>query len=97
MFISTLVAIGGIVCVWLVPSDYNMGQVLNNSLQFYEAQRSGKLPKLTDVPWRGDSALWDSTLVSGRNVSLTDGWYHDGGEEVAKLDSKAVKTLHQYK
>ena len=81
MTVSFLVAIGGITCTWLVPDDYNLGQVLNVSLQFYEAQRSGKLPRISNTPWRGNSGLWDSILVPGtsKNISLTGGWYDDGG------------------
>jgi hypothetical protein len=35
---SFVMAVGGIACIWLVPDDYNLGQVLNVSLQFFEAQ-----------------------------------------------------------
>lgn len=77
---SFLLGIGGIICTWLVPDDYNMGQVLNVSMQFFEAQRSGRLPRISNVPWRGNSAIFDSVLLSGnRNVSLIGGWYDDGG------------------
>lgn len=80
MLLGTLVAVGGLVCLWLVPADYQMSQVLNNSLQFFEAQRSGKLPRTTNVPWRGNSGLWDSIIgPGGRNQSLVGGWYDDGG------------------
>jgi hypothetical protein len=36
--LSFVMAVGGIACTWLVPDDYNLGQVLNVSLQFFEAQ-----------------------------------------------------------
>jgi len=50
------------------------------SLQFFEAQRSGKLPRVSNTPWRGNSGLWDSVLLpNGRNYSLLGGWYDDGG------------------
>lgn len=50
-------------------------QVLNVSMQFYEAQRSGRLPRISNVPWRGNSAIFDSVAMAGnRNVSLTGGW-----------------------
>jgi hypothetical protein len=39
--LSFVMAVGGIACTWLVPDDYNLGQVLNVSLQFFEAQVSG--------------------------------------------------------
>eukprot|EP00878_Enallax_costatus_P000276 GHUV01000347.1.p1 GENE.GHUV01000347.1~~GHUV01000347.1.p1 ORF type:complete len:1266 (+),score=343.56 GHUV01000347.1:286-4083(+) len=80
MTLSFIVGIGGIVCTWLVPDDYNLGQVLNVSLQFFEAQRSGKLPRISNTPWRGNSGLWDSVLLpNGKNYSLLGGWYDDGG------------------
>lgn len=64
----------------LSADDYNLGQVLNVSLQFYEAQRSGKLPRISNTPWRGNSGLWDSVLLpNGKNYSLLGGWYDDGG------------------
>lgn len=50
------------------------------SLQFFEAQRSGKLPRISNTPWRGNSATWDSVLLpNGKNYSLLGGWYDDGG------------------
>lgn len=68
-------------CLLLRPADdYNLGQVLNVSLQFFEAQRSGKLPRISNTPWRGNSGLWDSVLLpNGKNYSLLGGWYDDGG------------------
>ncbi len=44
--------------------DYN--SALQKSIIFYEAQRSGELPRDNRVSWRGDSALGD--LIVG-------GWY----------------------
>ena len=44
------------------PAKYEYGEVLNLSLLFYEAQRSGKLPADNRVPWRGDSALDDEVI-----------------------------------
>lgn len=70
-----------LLCVLLCTADdYNLGQVLNVSLQFFEAQRSGKLPRISNTPWRGNSGLWDSVLLpNGKNYSLLGGWYDDGG------------------
>ncbi|CAL1546350.1 unnamed protein product [Lymnaea stagnalis] len=50
--------------------DY--ASALAKSIQFYYAQRSGKLPADNPIPWRGDSALDD--CVPG-------GWY-DAGDHV---------------
>ena len=46
--------------------------MLDLSLQFYEAQRSGPLPADNRVPWRGDSFLHDQV----------PGGYHDAGDLV---------------
>ena len=52
--------------------DYDYAEVLDLSLQFYEAQRSGPLPADNRVPWRGDSFLQDAV----------PGGYHDAGDLV---------------
>ena len=60
------------------PIKYNYGEVLKLSILFYEAQRSGKLPRNNRVKWRKDSALNDK----GENgEDLTGGWY-DAGDYV---------------
>ncbi|TFK55840.1 family 9 glycosyl hydrolase [Heliocybe sulcata] len=49
--------------------------LLGNSLYFYEAQRSGRLPSTKRVSWRNDSALND-----GRDSDLDlSGGYYDAG------------------
>jgi hypothetical protein len=48
--------------------------VLRDSLLFYEAQRSGKLPPDQKVTWRKDSALNDK----GQNGEDLTGGYYDG-------------------
>lgn len=53
-------------------SDY--AKVLELSLLFFEAQRSGKLPPDNRIPWRGDSALNDR----GKNDEDLSGGYYDG-------------------
>lgn len=50
-------------------------QLLSESLYFYEAQRSGKLPADNRVPWRHDSGLQDG---SDQGVDLTGGYYDAG-------------------
>ncbi|KAJ7374820.1 hypothetical protein OS493_005172 [Desmophyllum pertusum] len=57
---------------------YNYNEVLKLSILFYEAQRSGKLPRNNRVKWRKDSALKDKG-VDGED--LTGGWY-DAGDYV---------------
>lgn len=56
----------------------NYGEVLQKSMFFYEAQRSGPLPADNRVSWRGDSALQDGADVGH---DLTGGWY-DAGDHV---------------
>jgi len=65
----------------LPPSDNcntvetNYREVLRQSLLFYEAQRSGKLPENQRVTWRKDSALNDGSDVG---MDLTGGYYDAG-------------------
>jgi hypothetical protein len=46
------------------PMDY--GCAFDKCLQFFEAQRSGKLPAERAVKWRGDSGLTDGYLQGVR-------------------------------
>jgi len=57
---------------------YDLNEVLEKSILFYEAQRSGKLPADNRIPWRGDSALTDH---GANGEDLTGGWY-DAGDHV---------------
>ncbi|WP_125776759.1 glycoside hydrolase family 9 protein [Antribacter gilvus] len=58
--------------------DYNYAEVLQKSLFFYDAQRSGDLPDDFRVSWRGDSGMDDGADVG---LDLTGGWY-DAGDHV---------------
>lgn len=59
----------------MAATTYNYGEVLQKAIYFYEAQRSGKLPKTNRVEWRGDSGLKDG---SEQGIDLTGGWYDAG-------------------
>ncbi|KAK7093552.1 uncharacterized protein [Littorina saxatilis] len=59
-------------------TKYNYAEVIEKSIMFYEAQRSGKLPANNRIPWRGDSALKDK---GAGGEDLTGGWY-DAGDNV---------------
>ena len=61
-------------CLFILFSDaaYDYGKVLELSILFYEAQRSGKLPANNRIKWRKDSALDDKT---NDGKDLTGGWY----------------------
>jgi len=59
-------------------TSYNYGEALQDSMLFYESQRSGTLPADNRVSWRGNSDLND-----GKDVGLDlTGGYHDAGDEV---------------
>ncbi|WIA10828.1 hypothetical protein OEZ85_010994 [Tetradesmus obliquus] len=59
----------------LGPDKY--ATVLGMSLEFYDAQRSGKLPDKR-ISWRGDSLTSDRTPAG---TDITGGWY-DAGDNV---------------
>ncbi|KAI8639884.1 Six-hairpin glycosidase-like protein [Parasitella parasitica] len=50
-------------------------KLLNHSILFFEAQRSGKLPDDNRVSWRHDSALSDGSDV---DIDLSGGYYDAG-------------------
>lgn len=73
----------GAVLVCLVPiafagGGHDYGQALTKSILFFEAQRSGLLPKNQRVTWRANSGLLDGR-PSG--VDLVGGYY-DAGDNV---------------
>jgi len=55
-----------------VTAAYDYKTVLRNSLLFYEAQRSGKLPPDQKITWRKDSTLNDK---GEKGEDLTGGYY----------------------
>ncbi|XP_050412652.1 endoglucanase E-4 [Patella vulgata] len=57
---------------------FHYAEALSNSILFYDAQRSGKLPANNPIKWRGDSALNDGSDVG---LDLSGGWY-DAGDHV---------------
>jgi endoglucanase len=58
--------------------SFNYAEALQDSMFFYQGQRSGQLPPDNEVSWRGDSDLSDG---SDNGVNLTGG-YHDAGDLV---------------
>nr|CAD7574446.1 unnamed protein product [Timema californicum] len=60
---------------------YDYSTILQNSLLFYEAQRSGKLPSDQKVTWRKDSALNDK---GDNGEDLTGGYYDEDGRKAVK-------------
>jgi endoglucanase len=59
-------------------TSFDYAEALQDSMLFYESQRSGKLPADNRVSWRGDSDLTDGSDVG---LDLTGG-YHDAGDEI---------------
>ncbi|KQK21861.1 endoglucanase 9 [Brachypodium distachyon] len=59
------------------PDEYTVA--LRKALMFFNAQKSGKLPKHNNVPWRGDSCLKDGSSDQAFRRDLSGGYY-DGGE-----------------
>lgn len=75
--LSTIIVIVIIVIIWVIlPQEYNYGEILGKSLDFYAAQRSGVLPADNPISWRGNSALTD---ISPTGSSLVGGYYDNGG------------------
>ncbi|XP_034183519.2 endoglucanase E-4 isoform X2 [Osmia lignaria lignaria] len=78
-----------------IEDENNYAEVLELSLLFYEAQRSGKLPRDNRIPWRGDSALNDR----GPNGEDLTGGYYDGsdlaGETAAALAASSIVFRNQ--
>lgn len=58
--------------------EFNYAEALQDSMLFFESQRSGALPADNRVAWRGDSDLSDG---ADHGLDLTGG-YHDAGDEV---------------
>src|SRR3954452_24539282 len=58
--------------------EFNYAEALQDSMLFYEIQRSGHLPADNRVLWRGPSDLSDG---ADHGLDLTGG-YHDAGDEV---------------
>ncbi|XP_069111328.1 endoglucanase E-4-like [Argopecten irradians] len=71
-------------------AKYNYNEVLEKSILFYEAQRSGKLPPTNRIPWRGDSALSDK---GQKGEDLSGGWYDAGDLVKFGLPMSASVTL----
>lgn len=71
-FISLAILVSGLVT--LSTAQYNYGQVLGESLLFFEAQRTGPLPPTNRIPWRGDTFVTDQ----GQGGVPLAGGYFDG-------------------
>ncbi|KAK1288499.1 Endoglucanase 16 [Acorus calamus] len=77
-FAVAWIALSGCLIKAVEGGGYNYKDALKKSILFLEAQRSGKLPRNSRIPWRGDSGLDDGKLA---NVDLVGGYY-DAGDNV---------------
>ncbi|XP_027108122.1 endoglucanase 25-like [Coffea arabica] len=62
------------------PDNYTLA--LHKALMFFNAQRSGKLPKHNNVSWRGNSCLNDGKSQSSSAIKNLVGGYYDAGDAI---------------
>ena len=65
---------GAYYSVEVIPDE--IAVISLNTLYFYDAQRSGKLPESNRVSWRNDSCVDDGEDVG---LDLSGGYYDAGG------------------
>lgn len=58
------------------PDNYTVA--LHKALLFFNAQKSGKLPKNNPIPWRGNSGLQDGNATTDVKGGLVGGYYDAG-------------------
>ncbi|RCV34344.1 hypothetical protein SEVIR_7G161100v4 [Setaria viridis] len=63
------------------PPDDQYTEVLHKALRFFNAQKSGRLPKNNGVPWRGNSGLSDGSDAKDVKGGLVGGYY-DAGDNI---------------
>nr|GLL37525.1 hypothetical protein CQW23_20325 [Ipomoea trifida] len=62
------------------PDNYTLA--LHKALMFFNAQRSGKLPKYNNVSWRGNSGLRDGKSDDSTMFKDLAGGYYDAGDAI---------------
>lgn len=62
------------------PDNYTLA--LRKALMFFNAQRSGKLPKHNNVSWRGNSCLEDGKSDASTAMKDLVGGYYDAGDAI---------------
>lgn len=62
------------------PDNYTVA--LRKALMFFNAQRSGKLPKHNNVSWRGNSCLNDGKSDVSSTIKDLVGGYYDAGDAI---------------
>ncbi|XP_047336586.1 endoglucanase 12 [Impatiens glandulifera] len=86
------------------PDNYTLA--LHKALLFFNAQKSGKLPKNNGIPWRGDSGLQDGSTQPEIKGGLVGGYY-DAGDNIkfnfpmafamTMLSWSVIEYPHKYK
>jgi mlo protein len=62
------------------PDNYTVA--LNKALMFFNAQKSGRLPKHNNVSWRGNSCMNDGKSETGGAIKDLTGGYYDAGDTI---------------
>lgn len=62
------------------PDSYT--KALHKALMFFNAQRSGPLPKHNNVSWRGNSCMRDGLSDPGSNHANLVGGFYDAGDAI---------------
>ncbi|XP_068666810.1 endoglucanase 12-like [Aristolochia californica] len=86
------------------PDNYTLA--LHKALMFFNAQKSGRLPKSNGVPWRGNSGLEDGSDVQDVKGGFVGGYY-DAGDNIkfhfpmafsmSMLSWTVIEYSHKYK
>ncbi|KAH7670842.1 Glycoside hydrolase family 9 protein [Dioscorea alata] len=86
------------------PDEYS--KALHKALLFFNAQKSGRLPKSNGISWRGNSGLQDGSGLSDVKGGLVGGYY-DAGDNIkfhfpmafsmSLLSWSVIEYSHKYK
>lgn len=82
--------VGLSILIWKVaPRKHHRPPPLDNytvalklALKFFDAQKSGRLPKTNNISWRGTSALRDGRDAVGGNPTNLSGGFYDAGDNI---------------
>ncbi|XP_059628589.1 endoglucanase 12 [Cornus florida] len=86
------------------PDSYS--DALHKALLFFNAQKSGKLPKNNGIPWRGNSGLDDGSNLTDVKGGLVGGYYDAGDNTkfhfpmsfaMTMLSWSVIEYEHKYK
>ncbi|XP_024993947.1 endoglucanase 12-like [Cynara cardunculus var. scolymus] len=86
------------------PDQYT--EALHKALQFFNAQKSGKLPKNNGIKWRGNSGLKDGSDATDVKGGLVGGYYDAGDNTkfhfpmsfaMTMLSWSVIEYEHKYK